>query len=561
VSAHSATEASAAANSAVASQRDGAVASGPQPLEVIAGKYRLERVLGAGGMGAVYLATHLELDSKVAVKFVHATIFQHPVVSARFLREARAVVQIESEHVARVLDVGRLPDGTPFMVMEYLDGQDLSEVLQRGTLSVHDAVDYVIQACSAMSEAHAMGIVHRDLKPANLFLTYRRDRTPVIKVLDFGISKWDEPQAVNHALTNPSVLMGSPAYMSPEQLRNAGSVDHRTDIWSLGVILFELLGGQPAFTGDGLPLLMMAIMQREPLALESLRTDIPPGLSEIIRRCLMKDPELRYQSVRELASALLPFAPRRSHWDIERMSRAAGLGTSHLVHSSAPPTRPSQVPSGPAPSDVAPGHSGVTANTWVEDKPASGAAPRGGRERNKTAKLTLLGLAALGGLGVATYLWLPVQDREPAPEGVGTNSSSVPIAADPTDTNVAIPSGAPSAAASVGVGNAPPPRTAPRVSGSVSAPSASAADPRRAPATAGTAVVRQPPRRPATPPPRRPTLASDRQNLSSNPSQGMPSPVNSVGQSATHDADRTPSKGSPRSEKPRATNPLEMELQ
>lgn len=294
----------------------------PRIGDVIAGKYRLDRVVGAGGMGMVFAATHMELDRMVAVKFVHGTYCQNPEVIARFVREARAVVRIESEHVAKVIDVGHAESGTPYMVMEYLDGEDLSDTLKLGPLAVPDAVDYVIQACAAMQEAHEMGIVHRDLKPANLFLTHRRDRTPLIKVLDFGISKLNDPEPNQAALTNPAMLMGSPAYMSPEQLTNPREVDPRTDLWSLGVILFELLTGRPAFQAQSLPLLMTAIMQQEPENLLQLRPDISPALAAVVSRCLEKSVVKRYQTVSELVTALLPFAPRRSHWNIERISKS-----------------------------------------------------------------------------------------------------------------------------------------------------------------------------------------------------------------------------------------------
>ncbi|HEY3664483.1 MAG TPA: serine/threonine-protein kinase, partial [Polyangiaceae bacterium] len=208
--------------------------------DVLAGKFRIERVLGQGAMGVVVAATHIQLDERVALKFLLPEALANADAVARFAREARAAVKIKSEHVVRVSDVGTLESGSPYMVMEYLQGQDLSEwMTNHGTLNVSDAVEFLLQACEALAEAHALGIVHRDLKPANLFVTARRDGTPCIKVLDFGISKFTAPGS-NLNMTKTSTIMGSPLYMSPEQLSSTRTVDARTDIWALGVILFEL---------------------------------------------------------------------------------------------------------------------------------------------------------------------------------------------------------------------------------------------------------------------------------------------------------------------------------
>jgi serine/threonine protein kinase len=293
--------------------------------ELLAGKYRVERVLGAGGMGVVVEATHLELEQKVAVKFLLAEAVGSADAAARFVREARAAVKIKSEHVARVIDVGRLETGAPYIVMEFLHGHDLGAEIARGRLSIEDAVDYVIQACDAMAEAHAAGIVHRDLKPSNLFLSHRSDGSGLVKVLDFGISKVNVPDISEASLTKTSTLMGSPYYMSPEQMRSARTVDHRTDVWSLGVILFELLAGTPPFHGESLPHLFSQIMTEPPLALAPLRPDAPAELEQVLIKCLTKDREQRYQSVGEFAAALMPFAPRRSRYTAERIMRVSGV--------------------------------------------------------------------------------------------------------------------------------------------------------------------------------------------------------------------------------------------
>jgi serine/threonine protein kinase len=208
---------------------------------MLAGKYRIEHVLGEGGMGVVVAATNEALRQRVAIKLLRSGALANAKALGRFEREARAAASLRSNHVARVLDVGKLEDGRPYMVMEYLEGQDLGDVIDRvGEMPVHEAVDYVLQACEAIAEAHAAGIIHRDLKPKNLFLSRTVDGRPLVKVLDFGISKMEDA-AEDMSLTRTTEIIGSPSYMSPEQLRASKGVDVRTDIWALGVILFELL--------------------------------------------------------------------------------------------------------------------------------------------------------------------------------------------------------------------------------------------------------------------------------------------------------------------------------
>jgi serine/threonine-protein kinase len=295
--------------------------------QLLAGKYRVERVLGQGGMGVVLAARHIHLEERVAIKLMLAEAAFSPEAVARFVREARAAARLESAHVAKVSDVGTLEDGRPFMVMEYLDGADLSQVLaSSGPLSVSDAVDYLLQAGEAIAEAHSLGIVHRDLKPANLFLTRRRDRTPHVKVLDFGISKVAAAAGSEQAMTRTSAMMGSPLYMSPEQMTSVRDVDGRSDIWALGIILFELLTGSPPFVGETLPQVCGLVIQTEAPLASSRRPDLTPEIDEIIRRCLAKDPGQRFQNVAELAQALQPLASRYGRSSAERILLLAGGG-------------------------------------------------------------------------------------------------------------------------------------------------------------------------------------------------------------------------------------------
>ena len=295
--------------------------------QVLAGKYRVERVLGSGGMGVVVAAWHLELEQRVAVKFLHPLALERADTAERFRREARSAAKIRSEHVARVIDVGIMEGGVPYMVMEYLEGHDVSDEMAKvGMLPIEDAVDFVLQAIEALAEAHAAGIVHRDLKPANLFIATRADGTRIVKVLDFGISKsLLGVSASELSLTRTSVLIGSPLYMSPEQMRSAKDVDTRTDIWSLGVILYEMIAGRPPYTGDSIPALCASLLNDVPQSMRSLRADVPAELEDIIGHCLAKDRNQRYGTVSELARALAQFGSLSSQLHVDRASRVLGV--------------------------------------------------------------------------------------------------------------------------------------------------------------------------------------------------------------------------------------------
>lgn len=298
------------------------------PGDILAGKYKVERILGRGGMGQVLLATHVQLQQRVAIKTLLPDALQSPTLVARFSQEARSTVKIQSEHVVRVLDVGALDSGAPFMVMEYLEGADLAQLLkQRGALPLIEVVEYVLQACEALAQAHKLGIIHRDLKPANLFLTSRADGSPVVKVLDFGISKATLSGAMGGAsnLTQTSAVMGSPSYMSPEQLKNSKDVTERTDIWSLGIVLYELLIGRSAFEAETLAELHVAILQAFPPPPTARRPDLPRSIEQVILKCIHKDPAHRFSNVAELAVALAEHAPARALVSVERTCKVLGV--------------------------------------------------------------------------------------------------------------------------------------------------------------------------------------------------------------------------------------------
>jgi len=292
-------------------------------------------------MGYVVEARHVALDERVALKFLLPEYAQHPEASARFQREARAAVKIKSEHVARVLDVATLENGAPYMVMEFLDGRDLARQLKDGVLAVPDAVDYVLQACEAIAEAHANGIVHRDLKPANLFLASRRDGSPLVKLLDFGISKMQGAPG-DQALTRTATAMGSALYMSPEQMQETRGVDHRTDIYSLGITLFELIAGTQPFYAETLPNLCAEVLTGKPRPLHDFRPDLSADLAARIERAYERDKNQRYQSIAEFAVALAPYAPSRAQSTLDRVARMAGLPPPAVGAPGESPRLPSQ---------------------------------------------------------------------------------------------------------------------------------------------------------------------------------------------------------------------------
>jgi len=279
-----------------------------RPGSVLDGRFRMQALHGEGGMGWVVLADHIGLRVRVAIKVLMPQFARSSDVVTRFLREARAMARLGNEHVVNVMDVGTGPSGTPYFVMEYLDGADFSKlVAERGPLPIEDVIEYALQALVGIAAAHRAGVVHRDLKPSNLFLVKRADDFPLVKVLDFGISKHSTAEASSTVeLTKPATMLGSPYYMSPEQLRDARGVDVRTDVWSFGVLLFELLTAELPFDGAIHALLIDAICSDEPRSIRELRPEVPPALAAVIGRCLEKEREHRFANVEELTRALAP---------------------------------------------------------------------------------------------------------------------------------------------------------------------------------------------------------------------------------------------------------------
>ncbi|MBX3222118.1 MAG: serine/threonine protein kinase, partial [Labilithrix sp.] len=308
--------------------------------QVVADKYRVDAVIGAGGMGVVVAATRLELEQRVAIKLLRDA---SPDSVARFQREARLIVRLKSAHVARVFDIGALDDETPFIVMELLEGEDLARLLERrGRLPVEQAVDYVLEACEAVAEAHTLGMVHRDLKPANLFVARGPGGTGSVKVLDFGISKSLDDRSMEDSvggLTNEGVALGSPGYMAPEQITSSRDVDVRADIYSIGAILYRLVSGKTPHKGDSL-MSVLASMATVPLApLSTLVPDVPRGFADVVGRCLARDRGERPASIAELARAVAPFGSRRARSSTEQILATMGVAPDSASETMASVTR------------------------------------------------------------------------------------------------------------------------------------------------------------------------------------------------------------------------------
>ncbi|MDB4996276.1 MAG: serine/threonine protein kinase [Myxococcaceae bacterium] len=418
----------------------------PQIGEVLAGKYRITRLLGQGGMGAVFAAHHEILDQEVAIKLLLANMSGAGDFVARFLNEAKAGARIQGEHVVRVLDVGRLDDGRPFMTMELLEGEDLGQALERrGALSPQVTVDYLLQAMEALAQAHALGIVHRDVKPSNLFISARADGEPILKVLDFGISK-AATVAGQLSMTSTQSVLGSPLYMSPEQIRNAKHVDSQSDIWSLGAVGFELISGKPPFQAEAIGELFFAIAEQTPPLLNTIRRDVPPGLAHAIARCLTRDKAQRFATVGDVALALKPFASTAGAVIADRVmaivarsrSRVSAAGPVSAVASTvAAPSDPylaaasASQPgaSGPLPAGgVTAPHASTAAGTWASTNGGGRTSSRG----------PLIGAAAVGTivvLGLFSAVAWKVTHRAPviaaASAGPSATIAPTPPAADP----------------------------------------------------------------------------------------------------------------------------------
>jgi serine/threonine-protein kinase len=365
-------------------------------------KYRIERVLGVGGMGAVVAAQHLKLGETVAIEFLLPRAIGQGRHAQRFLREARAVSKMRSSHVARVFDVDVRPDGAPYIVMEHLTGETLAALVRRESpLAVERAVDAVLEACEAVAEAHSLGIVHRDLKPANLFVAHGAGDIGLIKVLDFGISKLVGPDSGETETTTGEGFVGSPPYMSPEQLTDPTRVDLRTDIWSIGIILYECLTGKSPFRAENVVQVLALILQSRPRPAHEVRVEVPSALGKTIERCMASEPNARYPDVRSLARDLVAYGTdrgRRALDVIEAVSKGHSKSTPSVRTSAPTPT-----PAGPE------------LDTGTLSAAAEALGPSSIPTRQGTRSKALLPLIALGVAVVGTAVWKSRSGSESRP--------------------------------------------------------------------------------------------------------------------------------------------------
>jgi serine/threonine-protein kinase len=369
--------------------------------EIIGGKYRVVRFLAAGGMGVVYEAQHTVVKRRFAVKFLRPELTERRESLARFQREAQTAGALESENLTAAVDFGIAGDGSPYIVMEYLVGESVEALLDRdGRLPLERATDLVQQACRGIQAAHAAGIVHRDLKPQNLFLCRREDGTDLLKVLDFGIAKLEAADR-NNAATETGAVLGTPAYMSPEQARGEKSIDHRADVYALGAILYELLSGRKPHPGDSHNAILHHIATQPAVPLDSVEPELPAPLVLAIGRTLFPDPEERFASAELFGQEISKWAERRVWPEPERQ-------------------RPSPVHEASEPTELAP-PAVERAHARTVELMGSRRGSVGGRRSPKVLLVALAGAAALVGLWFAT--------RSPAEEKhVSRDVSAAPAA-------------------------------------------------------------------------------------------------------------------------------------
>ena len=404
------------------------------PGEVIEDKYVLLKPLAKGGMGSVWVAQNKLTERKVAIKFMLPELSSSPDTIQRFFREAKASARIDHPSIVDVLDLGTLPDGAPFLVMEYLEGRSLEKIIDTAPLSTLQATAIMLDVARALAAAHGAGIVHRDLKPANVFVARRGDLI-VPKILDFGISKIMTTIG-DMRMTRTGAVLGSPAYMSPEQARGRSDIDGRADIWAVGVMLYEAISGKLPFLGENYNQVMMAITLEQPIPLGEAVPGVDKDYLAIVDVCLQKEREQRPPTMESLSTLLDVYVAARAANGIPPLDlgeagapRSARLGASYKLVSQVVPridSRPPPTPELGSTQRADPIQMTVNAVTVV-DPPRSGPAASGRRPRGPlVALLAILGAVALGALG-----WMFVHRPDSKPERAPMPASSIAAASGP----------------------------------------------------------------------------------------------------------------------------------
>ena len=378
---------------------------------VVAERFRVERLLGEGGMGRVYVAEHTGIGKRVALKCLNPELAGNKMVVDRFVREARAAAAAGNEHIVDVFDLGTLDDGAPFIVMELLSGKELRDVLDdEGPLPIGRAIGFIRQVCDALAPVHAKGIVHRDLKPENIFLAERKRNQEFVKVLDFGISKLTEPGSVQK-LTGTGMTLGTPHYMSPEQAQGLPSVDHRTDVYALGVILYEMLAGKLPFDAETFPLLVVGIVTQDAPSIRRIRHDVPVELADAIDRCLAKSPEARFADVDGLSEALATFEPIDAQPVLAGMAPTIRPPNRQEAALPPPPATPSD--EGESKSDSAPVTQALGGTTKSPDSTPLDATRKSPPSLSSRRRVWTLGAAGIG-LGIVGLVAFALAPKRPA---------------------------------------------------------------------------------------------------------------------------------------------------
>ncbi len=407
---------------------------------VLDNKYEVQKLLGKGGMGAVYEAKHLLIGRRVAVKFVHSEYAGNKEVLQRFQQEARIAGQLGHPNICEVTDIGYAPDGAPYMVMPYLDGETLSDAMQQGQVAVSRALDIMDQLLSALGAAHEAGIIHRDLKPENIFLVHAGDRRDFVKILDFGISKVVSADPALKALTMTGVVMGTPYYMAPEQARGSKHVDHRSDIYSAGVILYELLTGRKPFEAETFNELIIKIATEPFAPPRSLRADIPQAVERVVLKAMARESADRFPTIAELREALIQRAGDTGLDLPLHLTRQLGTPSQDAAASAAAAEFTDERPERSAPSDEDAKPRQLRAD---DDPDAPSASPTAstamaaaslGAGKRRAALIGGLGGAIALGVGLVLFLATPWMSTDNASSSSSVGSRAAPASAATTSS-------------------------------------------------------------------------------------------------------------------------------